>query len=618
MMDVNRVRSLLGLGAGGSPLLPWLRLSSFLGLVAFVAVAIVGACAQSDSGQDPNEEATLDQTVSELRVADSAEATSGFGDYLAGRYAYANHDITAAAEFMRRALEDDPGDRALLQRAVTLLVADGRIEDARELAPRLIEADPASRIAHLVVVVDDVRLGRLNDAKERLRDVPRDGVYALLIPALEAWIEFDDGGVEGALAALQPLASRQAYSGYYNFQAGLIADAGGDIATAEAHYKKALETSPGGSLRAVQAYGGMLERADRRADAEAIYASYLRENPDSVWLETVEARLDRGDAPPAPVSEIEHGIAEALFDAASAVPQESGNDAGLLYARLALEIRPDFDVARMLIGETFDALGRPEDAVVMYDSIDPTSPFIWSARLRSAADLAALERVDEAVQKLKIAIDERPERADAAITLGDVLRQAERYREAAEAYDLAFSRIGEVEQRHWSLYYVRGITNERTKNWSRAEADFLKALELEPDQPLVLNYLGYSWVEQGTNLDRALAMIERAVELRPNDPYIIDSLGWALYQLGDYEGAVRNLEKSVELLSNDPIINDHLGDAYWRAGRKAEAKFQWQRSLALGPDDELAAKVRLKLSRGLSAEAEAEAASGAAERTVTE
>ncbi|MGD9537576.1 MAG: tetratricopeptide repeat protein [Alphaproteobacteria bacterium] len=612
---MKRVRSFLAPRAGGASLLPWLRLSSVVGLAAFLSVAVIGACAQSDNADNANE-AALDDTLSDLKVAESDASPSGFGDYLAGRYAYANHDITAAAEFMRRALESDPGDRALLQRAVTLLVADGRIDDARELAPRLIEADPSSRIAHLLLVVDDVQHDRLSAAKDRLKDIPRDGVYALLVPTLEAWIEFAEGGVEPALVALQPLARRQAYSGYYNFQAGLIADAGGDIATAETHYVKSLDTSPGGSLRAVQAYGSMLERTDRREVAEALYANYLKENPDSVWLETVEARLKSGGEPPPPVTDIDHGIAEALFDAASAVPQESGNDAGLLYARLALKIRPDFDVARMLIGETFDALNRPEDALAMYESIAPDSPFIWTARLRAAADLAALERVDEAVEKLNAAIAERPDRADAAITLGDVLRQAERYREAAEAYDVAFSRIHEIEQRHWSLYYVRGISNERIKNWQRAEDDFLRALELEPDQPLVLNYLGYSWVEQGTNLDRALQMIERAVELRPNDPYIIDSLGWALYQLGDYEGAVRNLEKSVELLSNDPIINDHLGDAYWQAGRKAEARFQWERSLALGPDEELAAKVRLKLSRGLAADAEA--ATNAANRTVTE
>lgn len=585
-----------------------LRLSGLVAICAAAAVAVVGACAQSDTSEE--------NKVAEDKPVEAAtqETVSGFGNYLAGRFAYASHDIGSAAEYMRRALDNDPGDRTLLQRTVTLLVADGRVQDAVALAPRLIEADPSARIGHLMLALDDIRGDRRDSARSHLKSIPRDGVYVLLVPAIEAWVAFADGDPKAALDALSPLSKRQAYSGYYNFQAGLIADASGDVEAAERHYKKALDATPGGSLRTVQAYGALLERAGRIEDARKIYDAYLAENEDSVWLETVLARLARGEKPGPVLTNPLHGIAEALFDAASAVPQESGNDAGLLYARLALDIRPDFDVARVLIGETFEALKRPEDALAMYRSVDPKSAFSWTARLRAAANLAELKRVDEAVAELRVAVAERPERADSAITLGDVLRQAERYGEAAEAYDLAFSRLKTIEPRHWSLYYVRGISFERTKNWPRAEADFLKALELEPEQPLVLNYLGYSWVEQGANLEKALDMIERAVELRPNDPYIIDSLGWALYQTGDYEGAVVNLEKSVELLSSDPVINDHLGDAYWRIGRKAEARFQWDRALSLNPEADAAAKIRLKLNRGLAAEAE----TGAAGQTKTE
>ncbi len=589
----------------------WSQLTRLTGRAAICAaalIAIIGACAPSDTADD--KQAAADKPV---EVA-AYEAQSGFGNYLAGRFAYASQDLGSAAEYMLRALDDDPGDRTLLQRTVTLLVAAGRIQDAVGLAPRLIEADPSSRIARLLVALDDVRNDRWGSASEHLKSIPRDGVYVLLVPAIEAWVGLAEADEKKALEALEPISKRQAYSGYYNFQAGLIADASGDIKTAESHFKKALETTPGGSLRTVEAYGALLERAGRLDDAKKIYDAYLAENVESVWLETVMARLARNEKPGPALTNPLHGIAEALFDAASAVPQESGNDAGLLYARLALDIRPNFDVARMLIGETFEALKRPDDAVAIYRSVDAKSAFSWTARLRAAANLAEMKRVDEAVAELRVAAQERPARPDGAITLGDVLRQAERYGEAAEAYDLAFSRIAKIEPRHWSLYYVRGITFERIKNWSRAEADFLKALELEPEQPLVLNYLGYSWVEQGTKLEDALDMIERAVELRPNDPYIIDSLGWALYQIRDYDGAVRNLEKSVELLSSDPVINDHLGDAYWRTGRKAEARFQWERALSFKPEDEAAAKIRLKLTRGLAAEAE----TGAAGQTKTE
>jgi tetratricopeptide (TPR) repeat protein len=575
-----------------------------LTLAAIAAVAVLGACAESEAPSNKAGETTVLAST-----ALESDDLSGFGSYLAGRFAYSQHDITAAAQYMARALNIDPADRTLLQRTVTLLVADGRIDEALKLAPRLVEADPTARIAHLLLVIDDVRQNRLDAATARIKGIPRDGVYVLLVPSIEAWIELARDKVDDAFVALRPLGERDAYAGFYNFQAALIADAADRSAEAETHYKKAITIVPGGTLRTVEAYGAFLERAGRTDEAKAIYDGYLAENKESVWLETVLARLARGEKPKRAIDRPIKGIAEALFDAASAVPQEAGSDAGLLYARLALELRPDFEVARMLVGETLEALNRPDEALAMYRSVSPDSAFSWTAKLRAAANLAELDRVDEAVAELKAAVAARPERADAAITLGDVLRQAERYAEASEAYDQALARIKTVERRHWSLYYARGITFERTKKWSRAEADFLKALELEPDQPLVLNYLGYSWVEQQINLDRALDMIERAVELRPNDPYIIDSHGWALYQLGDYEGAVRNLEKAVELLSNDPIINDHLGDAYWRADRKNEARFQWERSLALKPEDELAAKVRLKLSRGLTADAASAASS---------
>ncbi len=207
-------------------------------------------------------------------------------------------------------------------------------------------------------------------------------------------------------------------------------------------------------------------------------------------------------------------------------------------------------------------------------------------RLRIAANLDELDRSEEAVAELHAMAASRPDRIDALLALGSLLRSKERWVEAVTAYNDAISRVDEPQQRHWRAFYARGIALERSKQWDRSEGDFLRALELEPDQPFVLNYLGYSWVDQGVNLQRALKMIERAVELRPNDGYIIDSLGWARYRLGEFEDGVAHLERAVELLPDDPTINDHLGDALWQVGRHVEARFQWRRALALKPEEE--------------------------------
>ena len=198
---------------------------------------------------------------------------------------------------------------------------------------------------------------------------------------------------------------------------------------------------------------------------------------------------------------------------------------------------------------------------------------------------------------LQAMADTAPERTDALVALGDLYRSRERWLDAVTHYDRAVARA--QEQASWSLLYVRGIALERAKQWDRAEADFLRALDLRPDDPLLLNYLGYSWTEQGRHLDRAREMIEKAVDQRPRDGYIVDSLGWVLYRLGDFEGAVAQLERAVELRPQDPVINDHLGDAYWRVGRRLEATFQWRRALTFAPEEELVPKIRRKLDEGL-------------------
>ena len=529
---------------------------------------------------------------------------SGLGDYLVGRYAHARGDYAAAAEHLRRALEEDPQNPALLRRTVSLLVADGRIEEAAALGSRLLEIDGQGRLARLVLGLEAALAGDFQGALGHIDPIAAEGVYALLLPLVEAWLHTGAGSEAEALAALAPLGERSVNRSFFLLHAGLMHDMAGRQEDAEAMLREAVALSSG-SLRATAALGSLLARAGRGREAWAVYEQYHAQNPSDVWSGRAMAAVDAGVAPPPLVSDAREGLAEALFGAAAALPQREMEDAGLIYARLALFLRDDLDIARILIAGIHEELGQFEAAVAVYRTIPAESVFSWTARLRAAADFADLGRVDEAVAALGAMVDERPGRADAASALGDALRMNERYEEAADAYGVAVERIAADEGRHWRLYYVRGIAFERTGAWPRAEADFLRALELEPDQPLVLNYLGYSWVEQGHRLDEAKAMIERAVALRPDDGYIVDSLGWAAYRLGDFEEAVHQLERAVELVAGDPIINDHLGDAYWQVGRLNEARFQWQRVLTLEPEDELAVQVRRKLADGLSAEAKA-------------
>ena len=537
--------------------------------------------------------------------AHRAEA-SLLGNYLVGRYAHGRGDFAEAARHLERALAADPNNPALLRRAVSLQVADGRVDDAASLAERLLDLQANGRLAQFVLGLRDARNGDYEAALERIDAIERESVYALLLPLAEAWMHTGAGSDAAALAALAPLGDRDAYRPFFRLHAALMHDLAGRDADAEDLLRKAVATS-NGSHRPVAALGSVLVRAGRIADARAIYEEYREQNPDIIWVERVLAAVDAGETVPPIVSDAHEGLAEALLSVAASVPQRDNGEAALTYARLALFLRDDLHSARFLIGEVLEDANRLEAAVDAYRSIPAGSDFAWAAQLRAASDLADLDRQDEAIATLRRMADEQPERTDAVTTLGDVFRRDEQYADAAAAYDIAVERIETVEYRHWRLFYVRGIAFERLGEWPKAEADFKRALELEPDQPLVLNYLGYTWVEQGRNLDEAKAMIEKAVELRPDDGYIVDSLGWVAYRLGDFEEAVRQLERAVELVAGDPIINDHLGDAYWQVGRLIEARFQWRRVLTLDPEDDLAAQVRRKIADGLSAGAEAEA-----------
>jgi Flp pilus assembly protein TadD len=259
------------------------------------------------------------------------------------------------------------------------------------------------------------------------------------------------------------------------------------------------------------------------------------------------------------------------------------------------------DGAKVIIAAALETSQRYADANAIYADIAKDSPLSWNARMHTADNLDRLGQTDEAVSLLRTLARERPNREAPLIELGGVLRRHERFKEAVEAYTEALKRIDKIEPRHWVVYYARGVSYEQTDRWPQAEADFLKALEFDSEQPTTLNYLGYLWIDKGQHLEQALQMIEKAVDLRPRDGYIVDSLGWGLYRLGQFDQATKKLERAVMLRPDDPVINDHLGDALWKVGRTREARFQWQRAKDLKPDDKLLKLIEQKLKTGLDA-----------------
>ena len=555
------------------------------GLSAAALAAVLAACAAPPASDAP---------------AGRAQAgDSFFGNYLAGRFARATNDTAAAAEFFTQALADDPENPILLRRTMLLLVADGRVDESLPVARRLLRADAGDAAAQLVLATASLKGGDFADAGRRLEGSPRTGINSLLTPVMVAWSEAGQGNTDAALKALGPLGENQALQPIQAYHVGLINDVAGRTAAAEAAYRGILEKPAGGTLRVVEAYGRLLQRAGRIDEARTLYQTYLDRNPDSPAIAAAMAAL-AGPVPATPaVADAAGGAAEALYTTAAILSRDDSGEAVEVYLALALHLNPRLDVAHMLQADIMEGRKRWDQAIAVYRRVDRSSPYGDNARIRLAWAMNSEGKTDDAIGILRAAAEERPDRTEAVVMLGDVLRGKERFAEAAREYDRAIQRIGQPAERHWSLFYTRGIAHERSKQWPKAEADFKRALQLSPDQPSVLNYLGYSWVDRGENLGEARRMIERAVDLRPNDGFIVDSLGWALYRMGEYEDAVVKLERAIELQPDDPVINDHLGDAYWRVNRINEARFQWRRSLGLKPEPEAKAATEKKLIQGL-------------------
>jgi tetratricopeptide (TPR) repeat protein len=296
------------------------------------------------------------------------------------------------------------------------------------------------------------------------------------------------------------------------------------------------------------------------------------------------------------------GAAEALFGLGTALGRPGGEDIGLVYLQLAIYLDPGHPLALLSLGDLYETMKKPELAVETYERIPANALLKRNAEIQRALNLEVLQRHDEATKALKNLVAKDPKDQEAIVALGNVLRARKDYKQAAEAYTQAIDLIKEPSKQNWSLYYFRGISYERSKDWPSAEKDLLKALELNPDQPQVLNYLGYSWVDQGINLEKGIKMIRRAVELRPNDGYIVDSLGWAQYRLGNYQEASDAMERAIELKPEDPVINDHLGDVYWKVGRQLEAHFQWRHARDNKPEPDDLARIEDKLKNGLKDE----------------
>ncbi|HVY58299.1 MAG TPA: tetratricopeptide repeat protein [Xanthobacteraceae bacterium] len=533
------------------------------------------------------------------------------GSYLAARHANAERDAAAAAAYYRAALRADPKNPELLERTFFSLVAEGDIDGAVKLAERIVQADKNDRSARLLLGVRALKQKQYHAARQQLTQSIRGPITDLTATLLAAWAAVGSNDTKGAIDTIDRLSGPDWYAIFKDLHAGLILDLAGNKKESGKRFERAYKLDST-ALRLVQAYGSWASRHEGKEQANKIYSAFDAVLPRHPLITQAMDQLKRGERIPPLVQSPQAGAAEVLYGLGASLGRRGGEDLGIMYLQLALYLEPQHPMALLSLADLYESMKKPALAIKIYERVPADSPLKRNANIQMALNLDSLDRTDEARQHLEKLIQDRPDDLEAIMALGNILRGRKQFAECADAYSKGIALNPKPEKSDWTIYYFRGICYERSKQWPKAEADLKKALELYPDQPHVLNYLGYSWVDQGINLDEGMRMIRRAVEQRPDDGYIVDSLGWAEFRLGNYDEAVKQLDRAVELKPEDPTINDHLGDAYWKVGRHLEAKFQWSHARDLKPEPDELAKIEDKLKSGLSEETSSSAS--AAER----
>ncbi|MBB4268044.1 tetratricopeptide repeat protein [Roseospira visakhapatnamensis] len=556
-------------------------------------------------GVGADDGATFPGAAVMVPARDPGTMARALGKFLAGRTAQHANDIPAAADSYAAALEADPDNPELMRRAYYYLAADGRLPAALETARRALEVMPDDDFAPLLLATEAMRDDDPATAVTLIDGLEVIGLNTLLRPLLGGWARLGRGdGLAVALETLEPANSLPSARPLVELHAAIMARVANDAAISRARLDAYMKDHALDSPRAGRLVAELLVWQNRPDEARALVQEQRASRPGSLMLQQLAERLEAPDpstAMSALPSTAGEGFAEALYHVGLVVNQGQGSDTAIVLFQLARAVRPDFPTAAVAIAETLRRMDRFADADRVLTDLDTSAdPALgYLVQLYRAENLENMDRVDDALERYAALADARPDQAEPLVDMGDLLRREERYGEAAAVYGRAIDRLAEDDPGLWPILYRRGIAHERAGQWARAEADFLRTLELHPGQPEVLNYLGYSWLDRGEHIERAVEMIQDAVRQRPRDGYIVDSLGWGYYLLGRYAEAVEELERAVELRPQDPTINDHLGDAYWRVGRRTEARFQWERALSLEPDPGQAEDLRRKLREGL-------------------
>ena len=574
---------------------PWLIrsiLAVALGFHASVAVAD-----EPRQGASAPRSVTLPETKN---IEKSGINTGVAGSILSSRFANSHRDLEQSAKYIDETLAHEPKNEKFVKDGIRINVLIGDIAKAQRyvaMLPKITHKEPL--IASLLML-QELDAKHYASAHTLIENASSGGLFGVIKPVLLRWIEVAKNPAMKPVDMQKIVDKSGFFAPFLNYQQALINDVLGHQEAASGFYRLASADAALTPYRVVEALANFYMRQGQWKQAQEVFDSYAKANPDSSLLPDNLLTLGvKRDVPKPLVANSREGLAEIYFTTASILYGEEATEETFLFLRLALYLRPDFPPAQLMLANLYEQINSYQKAIRVYDTIAPGNVFFRRGQVRKALNLEALGKIDEAIALLDSLAETYPHDVSSLITKGDILREQEKFNEASAAYSVAIDR-STIGRDDWPLFYARGICYERAGQWNAAEKDFLKALSLKPNEPEVLNYLAYSWLTMNKNIQKAKEMLIVAVDARPEDAHIVDSLGWAHYLSGDFEKAVEILEQALNLMPDDPSINDHLGDAYWRAERKTEAQFQWQRALKNKPEKDLKKALERKLRSGLS------------------
>lgn len=525
----------------------------------------------------------------------------GFAPYVSGLHARQDKNLDQAASFYKEALKKQPHNETLLNAAFSLAFFDGQRKDMEYYARALWNEGSAPSFAKLILAMEALQKKKFAEVDSYLVNIKGSGFEQLIVPVIKAWAQAGMGNEEGARKALQPLAKMKVFAMMASENLTYIQDYNGNTKSAEKSYRDMIVGRKFRSFQPLLAFTSFLVETGRQKEARDFITHQASIVPNNLHMRDALWRMNKKRQVFSAAKSPARGVGVALLQAANELASIDAKPTAVIYARLATYADQTIEEAQYLLGNLYLANDQNVPALRVYRRLKGESPFAEAAREREAIAMDKNGDFEGAIKLLTAEATKRPKALSLLQTMGDLYQAKGMQAEALVYYSKALSKVEKITPAHWILLFTMAIANEQLGNWEVAEKDFLKALELRPGEPQILNYLGYSWIDRGLNINRAKEMIESAVKQRPDDGFIVDSLGWVHYLLGDYKQAVDTLEKAVKLQPGDATINDHLGDAYWKVGREREARFQWSRALILDATADEQVVIQAKIDYGLKA-----------------